>query len=147
MLLTWYDTKTVGDTRKELAKCEDATLFDAHGDYLYYDAYKGLNGADAYALNVKTRKRQFMVRGVKSATCSNGRAITTSHHNVGINLPVYSFKANGKGKKILDATEIRVSDKCIVYVTIGETGATYKKYSCDLNGKNRKYLGNGNGTL
>ena len=105
------------------------------------------DGADAYALNVKTRKRQFMVRGVKSATCSNGRAITTSHHNVGINLPVYSFKANGKGKKILDATEIRVSDKCIVYVTIGETGATYKKYSCDLNGENRRYLGKGNGTL
>ena len=46
------------NTRKRLVTCEETTLFGAHGDYLYYGAYKGLLGADAYALNVKSLKRQ-----------------------------------------------------------------------------------------
>ena len=57
-----------------------------------------------------------MVRDVKSATYSSGKAITATHHNVCINVPVYSFKVNGKGKKILNAMEIGIKGKRIVYV-------------------------------
>lgn len=141
-----YQLDLVTGKSVRLATGPELTPFDCSGSVLYYGPYKSLYGADLYAMNLKTKKKTLMVSGVRDATYSNGYVITAPHHNVGINLPVYSFKANGKGKKkIATAMEVRVIKKRVYYIVIDNSGKhpypnSYRKYSCTLRGKGKKAM-------
>lgn len=138
---TLYRRDLKSGKQKKLATVtgDDLIPYDCRGSYVYFGAQKSLYGADLYSVKISTKKKRRMATGIKGAKCVKDRVIAWSHHNVGINVPVYSFKKGGKGKKqIAKAMEVKVIGKKVYYICIGEGNPIFRKYCCTLTGKKKK---------
>lgn len=120
----------------------DYTVRNCSGTYLYYGTDNGPDGVDLYALNIKTTKKKYMTDGVGRVRVSGKRVITSTNTGDAANLPIYSFKLDGSGKKkIADGGLLNVRNGKVYYFVCNEKiPGTYKAYKCTTKGKNKKAL-------
>ena len=112
----------------------------AKGSYLYYGKTSSAasDAGSLYALNLKTGKKRSLKGATFVGLCGT-HVITRIHSNAG-GAPLYTYKANGTGRKLIAkyAVSAKVKGSKVIYVE--KPKYEYRKMQCSATGKNKKAL-------
>lgn len=135
-----YSVKT-GKSKKLFAK-KGIEVLGASGKYIYYGKMQEMEGDNLYSYNIKTKRHKLIQKSVGSMIYTAGKSVFAKDGwQEGVK-NVYRFNTDGSAKKVVvrGVTDFRISNNKIEYVRFNETLRKYRKYLCDLDGKNEQVL-------
>lgn len=117
------------------------TVAGCSGKYLYCGCDNEADGIELYAVDLKTKKKKYMMDVAGGVTVLGGRVLVTMNSGAAGNFPMYLFYEDGSGKKKLaDGNLASVKNGKIYYYKYNVKNWKIKVYSCSYNGKNKKVL-------
>lgn len=108
------------------------------GKYIYFGVDNEADGIKLYALNLKSKKKKYMIDHVGIVTVLKEKVITMINTGDMSNVPIHAFNLNGSGKKkIAEGCYVVYKKGKLYYAKCNAQRSKYKIYSCSLDGKNK----------